>query len=158
MNLVWVAGLQILGLALLAAEVFFPSFGLLSLAMAASVGVSLWLVFDQGLLFWILLGVDIVLFPLLGWYLMRFVGAGPLGLPEQLEAGNGMVVAICNGQVGTALTDLRPAGKARLQGEIVDVVSDGQFLNKGCDLFVVDARQNRIVVRAARPGETSPGA
>lgn len=158
MTTIWIIGLQLLGLGLLVAEIFLPSFGLLSIAMTASVGASLWLAYDQPTLFWCLLGADAVVFPLLGWTLMRYVGVGPMGLPEQLEPGNGMEVQISQGQTGLAITDLRPAGKARLQGEIIDVISDGQFLTKGCELFVTDARQNRIVVRAARPGETSPGA
>jgi membrane-bound serine protease (ClpP class) len=151
MNLVWIISLQILGVGLLCAEVFLPSFGLLAIAMITAVGGSLWLAFDQRNLFLLLLGLDVILFPWLGWYLMRFVGAGPMGLPHKLESGAGLSLIDYTGQSGTAITDLRPSGKARIAEEIVDVVSDGTFLTKGCALVVVDSHHGRVVVRAAPP-------
>jgi membrane-bound serine protease (ClpP class) len=51
------------------------------------------------------------------------------------------------GKVGTAMTVLRPAGKAEIDGRYVDVVSDGPFLNEGTTIEVVRVSGNRIVVR-----------
>lgn len=51
------------------------------------------------------------------------------------------------GARGTALTVLRPAGKARLNGEMLDVVSDGPFIDQGAAIEVVQVAGNRIVVR-----------
>lgn len=48
---------------------------------------------------------------------------------------------------GTAATILRPAGKARIKGRLVDVVSEGAFIQEGARVMVVQVAKNRIVVR-----------
>ena len=48
---------------------------------------------------------------------------------------------------GKALTVLRPAGKARIDGRVIDVVSDGPFISEGSTITVVQVFKNRIVVR-----------
>lgn len=53
------------------------------------------------------------------------------------------------GVVGTAVTVLRPSGKARLNGTLVDVVSDGTYIEQGASIEVVQVQRNRIVVRQA---------
>jgi membrane-bound serine protease (ClpP class) len=51
------------------------------------------------------------------------------------------------GKTGVALTQLRPAGKVRLDtGETLDVVTDGMLIEAQTRIKVVDARMNRIVV------------
>jgi len=60
------------------------------------------------------------------------------------------------GAVGFALTDLRPAGAAEIDGRRVDVVAEGGFLSAGTDLEVVLDEGYRRVVRARRAGDT-PG-
>jgi membrane-bound serine protease (ClpP class) len=57
------------------------------------------------------------------------------------------------GRTGTALSPLRPAGIAEFDGERVDVVSDGDFIDAGSAICVTRVDGNRIVVRrqAARP-------
>jgi len=52
------------------------------------------------------------------------------------------------GQQGEALTPLRPAGRARLGEQTVDVVSEGGFVELGAQIEVVKVAGNRIVVRA----------
>jgi membrane-bound ClpP family serine protease len=47
---------------------------------------------------------------------------------------------------GTTLTPLTPAGKARFGDELVDVVSDGEFLPAGSNVSVVEAYGSRVVV------------
>lgn len=53
------------------------------------------------------------------------------------------------GRFGTATTVLRPAGKAEIDGRLVDVVSDGPFVSEGARIEVVRVAGNRIVVRQA---------
>lgn len=55
------------------------------------------------------------------------------------------------GKRGTAASPLRPAGIADIQGERVDVVSDGEFVEAGEPITVVRVEGNRIVVRRLRP-------
>ena len=51
------------------------------------------------------------------------------------------------GQEGTALTGLRPAGKAKINGRLIDVVSDGPFIPQDRRIEVVAVSGNRVVVR-----------
>jgi membrane-bound serine protease (ClpP class) len=53
------------------------------------------------------------------------------------------------GRSGTAVSPLRPAGIADLDGERVDVVSDGSFIDAGTPIVVAHVDGNRIVVRRA---------
>jgi len=53
------------------------------------------------------------------------------------------------GETGRTTTMLRPAGKARIGDRLVDVVTDGEFLDPGTAVRVVQVRGNRIVVAAA---------
>ena len=51
------------------------------------------------------------------------------------------------GQTGTALTPLRPAGKARLAGRRFNVETEGDFIAKGSEVRVLHQEPGRIVVR-----------
>ena len=51
------------------------------------------------------------------------------------------------GRTGTALSPLRPAGVAEIDGARVDVVSDGGFIEAGAAVEVTRVDGNRIVVR-----------
>jgi membrane-bound serine protease (ClpP class) len=54
------------------------------------------------------------------------------------------------GKSGTALSPLRPAGIAEIEGERVDVVSDGDLIEPGVPIVVTHVDGNRIVVRRDR--------
>ena len=51
------------------------------------------------------------------------------------------------GKTGAALTPLHPAGAARIDGERLDVVTSGEFIEAGTPVAVVEAHGHRIVVR-----------
>ena len=50
------------------------------------------------------------------------------------------------GQEGVALTDLRPAGTARIGAERVDVVTEGEYVSQGAPVRVVRSEGYRHVV------------
>lgn len=52
------------------------------------------------------------------------------------------------GKTGVVLTPLRPSGAARVDGQRLDVVTSGEFLDAGAPVVVVEAHGNRIVVSA----------
>ena len=52
------------------------------------------------------------------------------------------------GKTGKTITELRPAGAAELDGERLDVVSQGGFVEAGVDVEVIEVSGNRIVVKA----------
>jgi membrane-bound serine protease (ClpP class) len=57
------------------------------------------------------------------------------------------------GQSGVAFTQLRPSGTALINGQRVDVVTEGALIAKGAPLKVVAVEGMRVVVRAQ--GEAS---
>ena len=48
---------------------------------------------------------------------------------------------------GITTTVLRPSGKAEINGEIVEVETDGEYLDKGINIEVTEISGNRILVR-----------
>jgi membrane-bound serine protease (ClpP class) len=50
------------------------------------------------------------------------------------------------GRVGVAETDLRPAGKARFESDVLDVVSDLHYIDRGTTVRIVDIEGVRVVV------------
>jgi membrane-bound serine protease (ClpP class) len=54
------------------------------------------------------------------------------------------------GKLGVAATDLRPAGVATIDGEKIDVVTDGEYIASGATIEVLRAEGYRHVVRSAK--------
>ena len=54
------------------------------------------------------------------------------------------------GKKGVSITQLMPAGKARINGQLVDVITDGKVVEKGEPVIVVEAMGNRVVVAPER--------
>lgn len=68
----------------------------------------------------------------------------PLSGDEALGAGR-----IAVGDAGSALSELRPSGRAMIQGQIVDVMTPGNWLPQGAPVRVIEVAGNRIVVDKA---------
>ncbi len=51
------------------------------------------------------------------------------------------------GSRGQTLTDLRPAGTARFDDKVLDVVSRGEYIAKGSEVEIIEVFGNRIVVK-----------
>lgn len=65
-------------------------------------------------------------------------GTIPLAVPAELL-----------GQVGTTVTELRPAGKACFGDQYIDVVLDGGWLDAGAKVQVIEIDGLRVVVKSA---------
>jgi membrane-bound serine protease (ClpP class) len=152
------------GLILLALELFVvPGFGLTGVLGITALlgGLSLSLV-GAGATWPVIVGaVGRVVFSLLfaiaaSLVLLRFLPRLPMGrkliLQTDLAASEGYASAperdrIWLGKSGIAISALRPAGIADVEGERVDVVSDGEFIEPGEQIVVSRVDGNRIVVR-----------
>jgi membrane-bound serine protease (ClpP class) len=101
----------------------------------------------------------VVLAVLLGKYLPKagFM-SGLILLPTAAKKGDeievsmtvppeGGEVGVSVGQIGEALSLLRPAGKARFGDAVVDVVAEGEFIDKGMKIKIIEIHGNRVVVR-----------
>lgn len=156
-----------LGLALVVAEVLFPSFGILSILATLAIVGAIVVAFGEGadvgarfLVATVLLLPATILFGLklfprspIGRHMVAgglSFGAPPATDPRDLElvGAEGKVEAPC-----------RPAGTARLGGRRVDVVTRGEWIGTGESVKVVEVRGNRVVVARApgrRPEEGAP--
>jgi membrane-bound serine protease (ClpP class) len=55
--------------------------------------------------------------------------------------------AMLLGKIGVAITPLRPAGKIDVGGQVLDVVAEGDFVEKGERVEIIDASVFRAVVK-----------
>jgi len=51
------------------------------------------------------------------------------------------------GKKGLTLTDLHPVGAARIDGQRLDVVTSGEYINEGESVIITEAHGNRLVVK-----------
>ena len=51
------------------------------------------------------------------------------------------------GSIGVCVTDLRPAGTITIEGEPVDVVTEGSFVKQGESVKVINVDGSRVLVR-----------
>lgn len=142
------------GLILLASEIFIPggvigTLGGLLLVAAAVLGFSLFGT-EGGVLSLIailfVLGLYIVL---LVHYLPRSYIGQKLTLKEDLKQARASARSFEDlvGADGTALTDLRPAGIARIHNERIDVMAESGWIDRHSSVRVVRAEGNHVVVR-----------
>jgi len=145
-----VIGLMVAGLALLAIEVLIiPGFGVIGVLGGASMIGSVWVAYEQlsasiagiavlaglaasGLMFW--------LFPKTAAgkaMVLQTAHTTRAGRPEW---------ALLVGREGVVTSDLRPSGSVKIDDRPVDVVSDGQFIEKGTKVRVVRVEGARVVV------------
>ncbi len=151
-----------LGLALVIAEVLFPSFGVLSVLATLAIVGSIVLAFQDSreagyrfvigtmLLVPAMIVIGLKLFPRspMG---KKMVAPG-LSFDSQSATDDRDLELV--GSEGVVEAACRPAGMARIAGRRVDVVTRGEWIENGVAVRVVEVRGNRVVVSAldARPG------
>ena len=60
------------------------------------------------------------------------------------------------GQVGIALSDLRPAGIAKINGQRIDVIAaEGEYIESGSAIEIIDINQNSVVIQRHLAQETT---
>lgn len=157
--LIWGLALYGVGILLVIIEIFVPSGGVIGLMATGSAiagDVCLWLADPV----WGALGVlaIMVLGPLLFFFAVNLLPSTPMGrrllFGEQGEdASKETLLGNVNpydklvGQEGIVLTDLRPVGSARIDGERHEVLADTHMIEAGAKVRVVSVRGNEIKVR-----------
>lgn len=157
--LIWGLALYGVGILLVIIEVFVPSggvIGLLATGAAIAGDVCLW-IFDP---VWGALGVlaILVLGPLLFFFAVNLLPSTPMGrrllfgekgedaskeaLLEDVNPYAGLM-----GKEGLTVTDLRPVGSARIDGERHEVLADTHLIEAGAKVRVVSVHGNEIKVR-----------
>lgn len=155
-----------LGLALIIAEVLFPSFGVLGALATIAIVAGGYVAFRTGGAagagYTMATAILVPVFILGGF---RLLPRSPLA--KQLMArgftftdgravdqrDEGLV-----GAEGLVEAPLRPAGVARINGRRVDVVSRGPLIDVGTPVRVVELKGNRVVVAPLSPAQEVPPA
>ncbi len=153
----WIVLLLALGVLFAFAEIFIPSYGVLTGMAALSFIAAVVMGFFLGQAAGILTLLAAVLLTPLVIYLAirvwphtpiakRIILAGPettgkAGDLAHLEAGR------LEGRVGVAKTRLRPAGKMTLDGRTLDCVTEGGLVDAGEKVRILAVHGARVVVR-----------
>ena len=146
--------LQLVGVVVIIAEVILPSFGILTIVALGVFGYSLFMVFQDisKAAGFALLAADLVLIPVLVILGLKLLARSPVTLRKTLSREEGVssqppeLDSYIDMQ-GTAVTDLRPAGTAIIDGKRVDVVARGEYLEKDAAIIVTAVTGNQIIVR-----------
>src|SRR4051812_11932541 len=170
-DIAWAILLLLVGCALVVLEVFIPSGGIISIlsgvAFITAILVASWegpttgpatgLAFAAITLF----AVPTLVAVAFKYWPKTRMGKAFLGeLPREDEvapedARRGLI-----GRVGVARSKMLPSGAVEIDGQMVDAVSQGQAVEPGAYVVVVEVRANRVVVRLAgkdqRPSHTNP--
>ena len=157
---IWALLLLLLGLTLAVMEIFFPSAGILGFLAAASVIGGIVLGFQHsaitGLILMIvaLFGVPSVLVAAfrvwprtkMGQKIMLSAPRSEDVLPDDDERQRlrGLV-----GKLGRTKCKMLPGGSITIEGRTIDAVSEGQPIEAGETVRVIQVRGNRLVVRRA---------
>lgn len=155
MNILIPIILQLAGIGIIVAEIIIPSGGILSILAIGIFTYSLYLVFANisvvaGAVFLI---IDLIMIPVLIILSIKFLARSSfVTLRQTLSREDGVTsqseeMEQYTGVEGIALTDLRPAGMAMLNGRRTDVVTRGEYLDKGTPVVVFKITGNQIVVK-----------
>ena len=146
--------LQLVGVVVIIAEIILPSGGILSIAALGVFGYSLFIVFNEismtiGFSF---VAADLILIPVLVIVGLKLLARSPVTLRKTLSRKEGVSSQSSElesyvGTQGNAVTDLRPAGIAVINGKRVDVVTRGEYLDKDSAIIVTAVTGNQIIVR-----------
>ncbi len=166
--LFWSIILLVVGLGLIAMELFIPSGGVLSALAGVAVIGSVMVAFSGGVASGlIVLAGTLVLLPLILAAAVRWWPYTPLGrlmvlhTPQPLPDGAAdtpehQELQALVGHQGVAKTKLLPSGAVRIEGRTYDALSEGTAIDQGQPVRVKAVRANRIVVAAVRPSTPAP--
>lgn len=153
--------LTLVGSLLVIAEVFFPSGGVLGLLSTAAFLGAVYSAYTSGGLIYGLgfAAAEVVLAPVLLYAAFTVLPKTPMG---RLLVGSapteGEVLPEDHrrelvGRVGIARSKMLPAGSVEVDGQMLDAVSQGQAIDPGEYVRVVEASRTRVVVRRASAAE-----
>jgi len=142
--------LIVIGIILLIAEIFIPSFGITGV-----IGIILILVgvvftsdsFIGGLLLFTIILVVTLILMYIAYKVLSSVKS-PLILQESLKVDKpNEKLQFFIGKTGKAITPLRPSGTADFDGVRLDVLARGEFIESGTKVVVDEINGKKIIVK-----------
>lgn len=154
----WAILLFVLGLVFCMIEMFVPGFGFFGVGgivlVVAGIVVRMINGGDLAMLVY-MVAIALVLFILMFWLLSRLITKSRLSrsalfhVDSAVSTGRTEATADFSsyiGKTGVAMTLLRPIGRARIDGDVVDVVARDSFIPEGATVKVIAAEGQRVVV------------
>jgi len=149
-----VIALYILGIILLSMEIYVPGgvlgtagivFLILSIVLSF---ISVSVQFGFFMLFLVSLSIGIAFYLALKYFPGSKIGK-MLFLSRNIDSNVAEESSSAGllGKKGIALTDLRPSGTAKIDGRRLDVVTQGDYIQKNDTIEIIEVEGNRIVVK-----------
>jgi membrane-bound serine protease (ClpP class) len=157
----WAIILLCLGLALTTLEFFVPSGGILGLLSVVALIAAIWMAFKHGswtglaFVALVIMGVPVVLsmairvwpHTAMGRRLLLNVPTGEEVMPD---TDIRRTLKSLVGKVGVAKSLMMPSGAVQIEGNTIDAVSEGEAIEPGQPVRVVEVRGTRVVVSPSR--------
>ena len=164
---VYSSALVVLYVALVVAEFFVPSGGLLGAAAAVAAITALIIGFTHSVSFGLtILTVLLVITPVMFVLMVRLwpktvIGRHMLNRPQESGVApsvgpttlDGVALQDLVGRYGTARTDLLPSGQVVIEGHKANAVSNGQPVDAGTPVKVLKVQASQVQVRVATEEE-----
>ncbi len=134
--------------------VFISGFGIMA-GLVSMIG-GLYLTFGADVTALWVLSAAIILAIIIGYFLIGHLSQSRLwkrlALTMSLTSANGYVSSYRDlerfkGKEGIATTVLRPSGKVQVEGEIIDAISEGTFIQPGEKVKILRVEGNHLVVK-----------
>ncbi len=148
MDYIIVALFQILGTAAIIAEIIVPSFGLLTVTSLSLFAYSYYALYHSHPTYIpLLILINLLSIPITLIMGVKILSKSSVTLKTGVEKEKNEPFSGCSvGDVGVALTDLRPSGKAKIEGEVYDVSTTGDYIDKGLRVTVYEKNGRKIKV------------
>ena len=145
--------------ALVAAELFLPTHGILGICAFLSAAVSVYFAYLYSPVLGFLFGFTVVLMtPIIFYWAIKIYPKTPVGKRVILDAPAGAAaqgfeeastrLAQLVGQRGTAMSMLRPAGTVELDGRRIDAVSESEIIYPNTPVEVIRVNGLKVIVKA----------
>ena len=143
------------GIILIIIEVFFPGFGIFGILGVIAIIGSMVLASYSTVNILLSILIAVVITVIVSIIFFKYFGyRGPLKRMILTDATKSELGYVSNetrkeliGREGIAMTTLRPSGTANFEGERLDVVSEGGYIEQGKKVVIVTTQGSRIVVR-----------
>lgn len=160
----WLTGLAgwleillfVAGIVLIIIELYIPGMGLFGVAGVGCVLASIFFTLGGGLKALNILAISLIAAIICFLAIVKYLPSSKLWaklvLKDAEDTTSGYVTShdysSYLNKTGLVITMLRPAGVIEIDGAYLDVVSEGQFIDPGTEVKVVNVSGNRIVVRS----------
>jgi membrane-bound ClpP family serine protease len=159
-DIAWAILLLLIGLSLVVLEVFIPSGGIIGILSAVAMIAALVMAFQESsttgpMVGFVFAAVTVFAVPTLIAVAFKFWPRTPMGkaflgdLPTDADVLPEDPRRALLGRVGVARTKMLPSGAVEVDGQMIDAVTQGQAIEPGTYVVVIEVRANRVVVRPA---------